>query len=153
MLGLDDIDGDSGKELVFADASQHIRYIDEPGGPVEKLENGGAGSSEGIGTGSLADLDGDGTVSAVFINGSNNLRVVNADGTDRTIYLDDGSDDGAAKTPPTAINLDGDDDLEIAYLREEDDDPDVEYVDPDGSNITPLCGISVEKSVGLVSKR
>ena len=153
VLGLDDIDGDSGKELVFADASQHIRYIDEPGGPVEKLENGGAGSSEGIGTGSLADLDGDGTVSAVFINGSNNLRVVNADGTDRTIYLDDGSDDGAAKTPPTAINLDGDDDLEIAYLREEDDDPDVEYVDPDGSNITPLCGISVEKSVGLVSKR
>jgi hypothetical protein len=153
VLGIDDIDGDSGEELVFADASQHIRYIDEPGGPVEKLENGGAGSSEGIGTGSLADLDGDGTVSAVFINGSNNLRVVNADGTDRTIYLDDGSDDGAAKTPPTAINLDGDDDLEIAYLREEDDDPDVEYVDPDGSNITPLCGISVEKSVGLVSER
>ncbi|PSQ98735.1 MAG: hypothetical protein BRD48_06220 [Bacteroidetes bacterium QS_9_68_14] len=153
VLGIDDIDGDSGEELIFADASQHIRYIDEPGGPVEKLENGGAGSSEGIGTGSLVDLDGDGTVSAVFINGSNNLRVVNADGTDRTIYLDDGSDDGAAKTPPTAVNLDGDDDLEIAYVREEDDDPDVEYVDPDGSRIRSLCGISVDRSVGLVSER
>ena len=101
----------------------------------------------------MVDFNGDGTTSAVFINGSNNLRIVNADGTDRTIYLDDGSDDGAAKVPPTAINLDGDDDLEIAYLREEDDGPDVEYVDPDGSDITPLCGISVEKSVGLVSER
>ena len=155
VLGIDDIDGDSGKELVFADASQHIRYIDEPGGPVEKLENGGAGSSEGIGTGSLVDLDGDGTVSAIFVNGSNNLRVVNADGTDRTIHLDDGSDDGAAKTPPTAINLDGDDALEIAYLRNEDeeDGPDVEYVNQDGSGIRPLCGISVDKKVGLVSER
>ena len=153
VLGLDDINGDGGKELVFADASQAIRYLEEPGGTIKKLDNGGIGSSEGIGSGGLVDFNGDGTTSAVFINGSNNLRIVNADGTDRTIYLDDGSDDGAAKVPPTAINLDGDDDLEIAYLREEVDDPDVEYVDPDGSNITPLCGISVEKSVGLVSER
>jgi len=153
VLGLDDINGDGGKELVFADASQAVRYLEEPGGTIKKLDNGGVGSSEGIGSGGLVDFNGDGTTSAVFINGSNNLRIVNADGTDRTIYLDDGSDDGAAKVPPTAINLDGDDDLEIAYLREEDDDPDVEYVDPDGSNITPLCGISVEKSVGLVSER
>ena len=153
VLGLDDINGDGGKELVFADASQAVRYLEEPGGTIKKLDNGGVGSSEGIGSGGLVDFNRDGTTSAVFINGSNNLRIVNADGTDRTIYLDDGSDDGAAKVPPTAINLDGDDDLEIAYLREEDNDPDVEYVDPDGSNITPLCGISVEKSVGLVSER
>lgn len=153
VLGIDDIDGDGAEELVFADASQHIRYIEQPGGTIEKLENGGVGSSEGIGSGGLVDLDGDGTVSAIFVNGSNNLRVVNADGTDRTIYLDDGSDDGAAKVPPTAINLDNDDDLEIAYIREEDDNPDVEYVDADGSNIRPLCGISVEKGAGLVSKR
>ena len=153
MLGIDDIDGDGGEELVFADASQHIRYIDGPGGSVEKLENGGAGSSEGIGTGSLVDLDGDGTASAIFVNGSNNLRVVNADDTDRTIHLDDGSDDGAAKTPPTAIDLDGDDDLEIAYLREESEDPDVEYVNQDGSSIRSLCGISVDKGAGLVSAR
>ena len=153
MLGIDDIDGDGGEELVFADASQHIRYIDGPGGSVEKLENGGAGSSEGIGTGSLVDLDGNGTASAIFVNGSNNLRVVNADDTDRTIHLDDGSDDGAAKTPPTAIDLDGDDDLEIAYLREESEDPDVEYVNQDGSSIRSLCGISVDKGAGLVSTR
>ena len=153
VLGLDDINGDGGKELVFADASQAVRYIEEPGGSIEKLDNGGVGSDTGIGSGGLVDFDGDGTASAVFINGSNNLRIVDADGTDRTISLDDGSDDGAAKTPPTAIDLDGDGEREIAYLREEDDDPDVEYVDPDGSNITPLCGISVEKSVGLVSER
>lgn len=151
VLGIDDIDGDSAEELVFADASQHIRYVDEPGGPVKKLENGGVGSSEGIGTGGLVDLDGDGTASAIFVNGSNNLRVVDADGTDRTIYLDDGSDDGAAKVPPTAKDFDGDDELEIAYLREEDEGPDVEYVDPDGSDIRPLCGISVRKDAGLVS--
>ena len=166
ILGIDDIDGDDGKELVFADASQAVRYIEESadttkelddGGEGSKLENGGIGSSEGIGSGGLVDFDGDGTgtKSAVFINGSNNLRIVDADGTDRTISLDDGSDGGAAKTPPTAIDLDGDDDLEIAYLRNEDeqDGPDVEYVNHDGSSIRPLCGISVNKSAGLVSAR
>ena len=157
VLGIDDIDGDSGKELVFADANQHIRYIDGPGGSVEKLENGGAGSSEGIGTGSLVDLDRDGTASAIFVNGSNNLRVVNADTTDQTDRTDrtipvDESGEGAAKTPPTAIDLDGDGEREIAYLREEDGGPDVEYVNQDGSGIRPLCGISVDKDVGLVSE-
>ena len=153
VLGIDDINGDGGKELVFADASQAVRYIEEPGGAIKKLDDGGVGSSEGIGSGGLVDFDGDGTASAVFINGSNNLRIVDADGTDRTISLDDGSDDGAAKTPPTAIDLDGDDDLEIAYLREESGGPDVEYVNRDGSSIRPLCGISVDKGAGLVSTR
>ena len=156
ILGIDDIDGDGNDELVFADGSQHVRYIDGPEGPVRKLPNGGGGSDEGIGVGRMADLDGDGTASAVFINGSNNLRIVDADSTDRTdrtISLDDESDDGAAKTPPTAIDLDGDDDREIAYLREEDGDPDVEYVDPDGSSTRPLCGISVNEKTGLVSTR
>ena len=155
VLGLDDINGDGGKELVFADASQAVRYLEEPGGAIKKLDNGGVGSDTGIGSGGLVDFDGDGTVSAVFINGSNNLRIVDADGTDRTITLDDGSDDGAAKTPPTAIDLDGDDDLEIAYLRNEDeeDGPDVEYVNQDGSSIRSLCGISVKESAGLVSTR
>jgi hypothetical protein len=153
VLGLDDINGDGGKELVFADASQAVRYLEEPGGTIKKLDNGGVGSSEGIGSGGLVDFKGDGTMSAVFINGSNNLRIVNAVDTDRTIYLDDGSDDGAAKTPPTAIDLDGDDDLEIAYLREESEGPDVEYVNQDGSSIRPLCGISVDKGAGLVSTR
>ena len=154
VLGIDDIDGDGEMELVFADGSQHVRYVEEPGGSIEKLENGGVGSSEGIGSGGLHDLDGDGTASAVFINGSNNLRVVDADGTDRTIYLGDDSDDGAAKAPPTMIDLDGDDELEIAYLRNEDeeDGPDVEFVDQDGSDIRTLCGISVEKGVGLQSQ-
>jgi hypothetical protein len=151
ILGIDDIDGDGNDEFVFADASQHVRYIDEPGGPVEKLANGGSGLDEGIGVGSMADLDGDGTASAIFVNGSNNLRVVNADGTDRTLYLDEGSDDGAAKTPPTPIDLDGDGEREIAYMREEDEGPDVEYVEADGSDTRTLCGISVDESTGLVS--
>lgn len=153
ILGIDDIDGDGNDELVFADASQHVRYIDEPGGPVEKLANGGSGLDEGIGVGSMADLDGDGTASAIFINGSNNLRVVDANGTDRTLYLDEGSDDGAAKTPPTPIDLDADGEREIAYMREEDGGPDVEYVETDGSDISTLCGISVDESTGLVSTR
>ncbi|PSQ81177.1 MAG: hypothetical protein BRD41_03345 [Bacteroidetes bacterium QS_1_63_11] len=101
----------------------------------------------------MADLDGDGTASAVFINGSNNLRIVDANGTDRTIYLDEDSDDGAAKTPPTPIDLDGDGEHEIAYMREEDGGPDVEYVEADGSDINTLCGISVDESAGLVSAR
>jgi hypothetical protein len=151
VLGIDDIDGDHEAELVFADASQHIRYIEGPGEAIRELADGGSGSSSGIGAGGLVDLDGDGTASAIFIDGTNNLRIVNADGTDRTVALDQGSDDGAAKTPPTAIDLDSDDELEIAYVRNESDGPDVEYVDADGSDIRPLCGISVEKGAGLQS--
>ena len=165
VVGLANINGDGDKELIYADGSQELRYMDKPndgdndkgdheqGSAFPKIPNASAGSSEGIGAGSLVDLDGDGVSSVVFVNTSNNITIANDDGTHRTISLDDGSDDGAAKSPPTAINLDDDDDLEIAYLREEDDDPDVEYVDPNGSNITPICGISVEKSVGLVSER
>jgi hypothetical protein len=154
MLGIDDIDGDDDDELVFADASQAVRYLEEPGGNVVKLDNGGTGSDQGIGSGGLVDFNGDGTVSAVFINGSNNLRIVNADGTDRTITLDDGSDDGAAKAPPVVKDLDGDGEREVAYLREEDDGgPDVEYVDADGTGIRTLCGISVEKGAGRYSMR
>lgn len=151
VLGIDDIDGDNEAELVFADASQHVRYIEGPGETIRELANGGSGSSSGIGTGGLVDLNGDGTASAIFINGSNNLRIVNADGTDRTVSLDEGSDDGAAKTSPTAIDLDNDDDLEIAYLRNESDGSDIEYVNADGSNIRPLCGVSVGKAAGLQS--
>ena len=167
VVGLANINGDGDKELIYADGSQELRYMDEPndgdndkgdheqGSAFPKIPNASAGSSEGIGTGSLVDLDGDGVFSVVFVNTSNNITVANDDGTDRTIHLDDGSDDGAAKTPPTAIDLDGDGDLEIAYLRNEDeeDGPDVEYVNQDGSGIRPLCGISVDKEVGLVSER
>lgn len=151
IMGIKDIDGDGAKELAFADASQHIRYIEQPGGTIRRLANGGSGSSSGIGAGGLADFDGDGTASAFFVDGNNNLRIVDADGTDRTIQLNEGSDDGAAKTPPAAIDLDNDGNREVAYLRNESDGPDIEFVNADGSNIRPLCGVSVGKGAGLQS--
>jgi hypothetical protein len=150
ILGLGDIDGDGAQELTFADASQHVRYIERPGGTIRKLADGGSGSNLGIGAGGLIDLNGDGTASAIFVNGSNNLRIVDADGTDRTIILDDGSDKGAEKASPAVTDLDNDGEPEIAYLRAENGNgPDIEYVNTDGSNIRPLCGISVEKAAGL----
>lgn len=152
VLGIGDIDGDGANELTFADASQHVRYIEQPGGTIRKLADGGSGSNLGIGAGGLRDLNGDGTASAIFINGSNNLRIVDANGTDRTLTLGDGSDKGAQKASPAVIDLDNDGEPEIAYLRAENDGgPDVEYVNTDGSNVRPLCGISVEKAAGLQS--
>ena len=169
VVGIANINGDGDKELIYADGSQELRYMDNPNdGDDDKGDRApgiefpeipdpsadedldpSVGSNKGIGTGSLVDLDKDGVSSVVFIDTGNEIAIANDDGTVRRIS-DDG---GAAKTPPTAIDLDGDDDLEIAYLRKKGDGPDVEYVNQDGSNIRPLCGISVKESTGLVSTR
>lgn len=114
VLGPGDADGDGDRELLFADGSQRLRYV-EPGGGTEKIENGGTGSSSGIGSGSIADFDDDGTVTVVTVNGSNDLKLVSeptsqgGEGT-RTISSVD-----AAKAPVTVADVDGDGDSEILY--------------------------------------
>jgi hypothetical protein len=115
VLGPGDADGDGDRELLFADGSQQLRYVEPGGGGTEKIENGGVGSNNGIGSGSIADFDDDGTVTVVTIDGSNDLKLVSeptsqgGEGT-RTISGVD-----AAKAPISIADVDGDGDSEIMY--------------------------------------
>jgi FlaG/FlaF family flagellin (archaellin) len=116
VLGPGDADGDGDSELLFADSSQHIQYVEPNGGGVEKVDDGGVGSNNGIGSGAVADFDGDGTVTVVTIDGSNDLKLVSeptsqgGDGT-RTISSVD-----AAKSPTTVADVDDDGDSEVLYV-------------------------------------
>lgn len=115
VLGPGDADGDGDRELLFADASQQLRYV-EPDGSVEKIENGGTGSSTGIGSGSIADFDDDGTVTVVSVDGSNDLKLVSeptsqgGEGTREISSVD------ATKAPLTVADVDRDGDSEVLYV-------------------------------------
>jgi hypothetical protein len=165
VVGIADVNEDPGDELVFADGSQQLRYIDEPGEPdsnggssFTKISGGGVGSSAGIGAGELVDLNGDGTSSVVFVNGSNNIKIVNDAGTNRTIKVDNidgGNGPGAAKMPPTVTDMDGDGDPEVVYGVNGQDK--LQYVDADPENpespsVTTISNISLKKGPGLQSK-
>jgi hypothetical protein len=113
--GVGDVDGDGTDELIFADGSQQLRYI-EPGGSVKNLNNGQTGSSSGIGAGAVADFDGDGVASVVAVDGSNEVKITSeptADGGEGTTNV---SATDAKKAPPTVADVDGDGDEEIVYV-------------------------------------
>ncbi|MFB6272763.1 MAG: hypothetical protein ABEL51_07720 [Salinibacter sp.] len=127
VIGIADVNEDEGEELVFADGSQQLRYIDEPGNgdredgsAFPKIQGGSVGSNNGIGAGAFVDRNNDGTSSVVFVNGSNNIRIVNDAGTNRTIHVDnanEGNGPGAAKVPPAVTDVDGDGNLEVIYVK------------------------------------
>jgi hypothetical protein len=121
VMGTGDIDGDGTAELLFADGSQQIRYL-EPDGTVTKLQGGGVGSNNGIGVGQPPDFDGDGTVSAVLVDGSNNVKIVGAAEPDRTFTATN-----ARKAPLTTADVDGDGAAEIIYVSADADR--LKYVD------------------------
>jgi len=117
IIGLGDIDGDGTDELVFADASQQLRYV-EPNGTVRNLDNGQAGSNNGIGGGAIVDFDNDGVDSVVTVDGSNDVKITSepiADGGEGTTII---SAADAKKAPVTIADVDGDTDQEIVYVGE-----------------------------------
>lgn len=116
VLGTGDIDGDGNKELLFADSSQSIRYIDDDGSFVN-LNNAGAGSNNGIGIGHPAEIDG--KVWAVLADGSNQIKLVTADGGNTTQTIDvtnNGGANGVSKAPITPADVDNDGETEIVYV-------------------------------------
>lgn len=115
ISGIGDVDGDGTDELIFADASQQLRYL-EPDGTTENVDDGQTGSNNGIGAGALADFDDDGTVSVVVVDGSNDVKITGeptASGGEGTTTL---TAPDAAKAPPTVADVDGDGDDEIVYI-------------------------------------
>lgn len=137
IMGTGDIDGDGSSELLFADGSQQIRYV-ESDGTTAKLDGGGVGSNNGIGVGQPPDFDDDGVVRPVIVDGSNNVKIVGEAESDITY-----PSTNAKKAPVTAADVDGDNTLEIVYVGSSDyikyiDDPlgssTVEYLTDDSGN-------------------
>jgi hypothetical protein len=115
VSGTGDVDGDGDDELVFADASQQLRYL-EADGTTATLEDSQAGSNVGIGAGAVADLDGDGVASVVAVDGNNDVKIIGAstaDGGEGTTVI---AAADAKKSPPTVADVDGDGDDEIVYV-------------------------------------
>ena len=101
------------------DASQDLRCV-EPSGTVVEILNGGTGSNDGIGAGSVGDFDGDGTVAVATVSGSNEIKLVGAPGGEgvRTFFpptLGGGLE--AAKSPVSVADVDGDDEDEVVYVE------------------------------------
>jgi len=128
VVGVGDIDSDGDDELVFADGSQQLRYL-ESDGSTHNVDDGQTGSNNGIGSGSLIDVDGDGIPALVAVDGSNEV-VVNRrpSGGGTTVF----SATDAAKSPPTAADVDGDGSVEVVYVDRSSGE--LRYIDdPDGS--------------------
>jgi hypothetical protein len=126
VSGTGDVDGDDDDELVFADASQRLRYLDADG-TTAALEDGQAGSDVGIGAGAVADLDDDGVASVVAVDGNNDVKIAGvptADGGEGTTVITAAD---AEKSPPTVADVDGDGEDEIVYVGLADGD--LRYID------------------------
>jgi hypothetical protein len=128
VAGVKDIDDDGKVELVFVGDSQQIRYLEQDG-TTTKIQNGDVGSSSSTGFGSPAVFPGSpdsGTPSNLreipYINGSNSVNLITYDGTNTVLAS------GVAKKAAIApIDIDGDGDLELAFL--DDSSGEIKYVD------------------------
>ncbi len=136
VMGTGDIDGDGTDELLFADGSQQVRYL-EPDRTVEKLDGAQAGSNNGIGVGQPPDFDGDGTVRVALVDGSNNVKIAGGAESSKTFSATE-----AAKAPVTASDVDDDNDPEVVYVSDDgiNNGPDkpLRYIDD------PFGGSSIE---------
>jgi hypothetical protein len=121
VMGTGDIDGDDDTELLFADGSQQVRYLEQDG-TTKKLDGGGAGQDNGVGVGQPPDFDGDGTVRTVIVDGSSNVKIVGEAEPDKTF-----TNPSAKKAPVTATDVDNDDELEIVYVGA--DNGKIKYID------------------------
>ncbi|MFC7075599.1 FG-GAP repeat domain-containing protein [Haloarcula halophila] len=155
VVGPGDIDGDGTDELVFADGSQTLQYL-EPGGSVHSMSTS-LGSSTGIGAGTMADFDGDGTPRVASVDGGNDVVLTNDTSGDEIGSSDvsGGSTPSAMKATATAADVDGDGNPELVYLEESSSDIkylddidsgtiDIEFLnDTDGDEIDGYAGTGV----------
>jgi len=131
VIGPADIDGDGADELVFADGSQTLRYLEDDGS-IRTIPNGGdgvsLGSSDGIGSGGVADYDDDGEVEVAAVDGGNDIVIADPSG-ENSINSSDvagGRPPEAKKSPPTAADIDDDEVHELMYVNT---DGNITYLD------------------------
>lgn len=122
VIGTGDIDDDGTDELVFSGSSQTVKYL-EANGDVETT-GVTAGSSTGIGTGTLADFTGNGQVRVSVVDGSNNIQLVDNDGGTKI------ATGGMEKSPTAAADVDGDNNPEIIYIGK--NNQKIKYIDDVG---------------------
>jgi hypothetical protein len=151
VLDSGDIDSDGSKELVFADGSQQLRYIDEDSS-ISPLSGGQLGSNNGIGaTADAVDFDGDGTPRLPIVDGGNNVVLVGESESDVSI-----TGASAKKAPISSADVDGDGRREVIYTDKSSGN--IKYVDDvlDSQTISNLedkngNNISGDDEAGLVS--
>ena len=134
VVGPADIDDDGDDELVFADGSQTLQYLEDDGS-IETLPNSGGGvslgssSTAGIGSGGIANYNNEGGSEVAGVDTGNNIIIANASDS---VQIDDTDVDGgsapqASKSPPTAADVDGDGIPELIYVSTTGDD--LRYLD------------------------
>ena len=109
VAGIGDIDGDGSNELVFVDEGEKVKYLTE-GGDVENTEIS-IGSTNSIGQPAAFGDD----IKIPIVNGDDEIKLIEYDDGSFQTEPVTGADD-AAQAPLTAIDLDGDGDLEIVYV-------------------------------------
>jgi len=163
VMGTGDIDGDQADELLFADDSQSIQYVDDDG-TIKNLDGADAGSSTGIGAGQLPTYNDKDW--ALTVNGSNSIELTTANTSSTGTKTEgvkpgelSGNDKGAAKVPLTAADVDNDGKTEIVYVEAGDNEiryinnplsnnPTKRYMkDKDGNKISAGGSIGVVSSV------
>mgnify|MGYP007124880465 FL=1 len=155
LSAIGDIDGDGTNELVFADSSQNLKYLEPgPNGGVKSLgPTADSNNGIGIGVGQLFNVDGDSADEALFVN-SNNIKAIDANDGGATALTQSGS---AAKSPITTADTDGDGAQEILFL--DSSNSDIKYVDDVGgaNQVRPVVNatgtpVTGSRDVGLTSR-
>lgn len=113
LAGIGDIDGDHAQELVFADGSQEIRYVDD--NQKTKTTGTTAGSNNGIGVGNPYDFNGNGKASIPIVNGSNEIVLLGPNGNKANLL--NGSSKNALKAPISCVDVDCDPGFEIVFQK------------------------------------
>jgi len=133
VQGIDDVDGDGTAEVMYADGSQTLRYL-EPDGTVKLMDSGGVGSNVAIGSGSVADFNGNGTVRVVVVDGGNDIKLVGAPTSEGGTGTTKISSVDAEAAPVTIADVDGDGEQEVVFVHK--DSHYIKYVDDVGGSNT-----------------
>jgi hypothetical protein len=152
IAGIADIDDDSSNELVFVDAnnrSHEVCYIseDESGDWSASTTNITVGSSNSVGR--PITLNGD-TVIPIVTGGGGISLIEYEENRFRSKSVTEG---GAAQAPLTAVDIDGDNELEIVYVSTDSnlkfvdnpsgDDPQVVDVEYDGEEVSASSNVGI----------
>ncbi|PSR03797.1 MAG: hypothetical protein BRD50_05205 [Bacteroidetes bacterium SW_11_45_7] len=108
VSGIADIDGDGADELVFVDASQEVRYIDDDQSISTTAVT--IGFNNGIGIGRPLDYNGNGKASIPAVGGGNEILMLGPNGNRETILSGT-----ATKAPIAPVDVDCDNEHELIF--------------------------------------